>query len=249
MSNIKILILISTIIFINSSFILKLDAFDSIKEFNDANKLYSEKDYSKADEIYSKLLENGYDNFSINFNKASALFESGRYGEAKFYYLKALKKSPFDKELKTNIKVIYKKLGDDPVNSDPEIVSARFLYLLNPTFVFILVILSFVFCFVSIILFNRVGNRRILLFSVIFSVLAIVFTVLYTLQYRDLNSKFFIITAKEANCYNTPNNGDVVLMTLKEGTKLKIVDKTDNFVKTNLNNGLFGWVEKSKIIF
>jgi len=249
MSNIKLLTLILVIIFINSSFILKANDFDGIKEFNDANRLYSEKDYLKANEIYSKLLENGYDNFSINFNKASSLFEFGRYGEAKFYYLKALKKSPFDKELKTNIKVTYKKLGEDPENSDSEIVYARFLYLLNPTLVFILVIISIVFCFISIILFNRVGNRRILLFSVIFSVIAIVFTVLYTLQYRDLNSKFFIITVKEANCYVTPNSGDIVLMTLKEGTRLKIIDKTDNFVKTDLNNGLFGWIDKSKIVF
>jgi tetratricopeptide (TPR) repeat protein len=244
----KLFIFISIIIFINSG-LVEANDFDSIKEFNDANRFYSEKNYSMANEIYSKLLENGYDNFNINFNRASSLFELGRYGQAKFYYLIALKKNPFDKELITNIKVTYKKLGEDPANSDPEIVFARFLYLLSPTLVFILVIISLIFFIISIILFNRAGNRRILLFSIIFSILAIFFTVIYTLQYRDINSEFFIVTAKEANCYNTPNSGDFVLITLREGTRLKIIDKTDNFVKTDLNNGLFGWIEKSNIIF
>ncbi len=244
----KITIFIICMMFVGT-LMLKADSIDFRAEFDNATNYYEAKEYKKASEIYSKLIENGYNNFNVNFNKGSSSFELERYGEAKFYYLKALKKNPFDKELKTNIKVTYKKLGEDPSDSDVEIMSARMLYFFSPTVVFVLFIISIILVILSIILFRRLENRRVLIFFVVFSVLSLIFTTLYVFQYIDLNRKFFIVTSKETPCYVTPNSGDLVLVTLKEGAKLKIVDMTNNFIKTDLNNGLYGFVDKSKVVF
>ena len=57
-----------------------------------------------------------------------------------------------------------------------------------------------------------------------------------------------IVIASTITVKSSPSQGSVDLFVLHEGSKVKILDKTDNWDKIKIANGSIGWIPSSTII-
>ena len=76
---------------------------------------------------------------------------------------------------------------------------------------------------------------------------ALVFS--YQQQEYQKNSQFAIIFSEEAIVRSEPTLRSNEFLTLHEGTKVKILETFQNWVKFELANEVQGWMDKSKVRF
>src|SRR5690606_30727253 len=81
--------------------------------FDKANELYQKENFQEAIKLYQQLIEEKNNSPELYFNLANAYFQTKSNTEAVYYYEKALKLSPDDKSIETNLNCARKKLEDD----------------------------------------------------------------------------------------------------------------------------------------
>ena len=76
------------------------------------NDYYQNKQYERAVESYSKLVDEGYSGTSLFYNLGNAYYREGKIGYAILYYRKALKLSPGDDDVQHNLAIANLKTVD-----------------------------------------------------------------------------------------------------------------------------------------
>lgn len=78
----------------------------------EGDSAYNSKDYAKAVEIYTKVLETEGSNAQLLFNLGNAYCQTGDYGRAMVSYERARRQDPSIKELNANIKYLQSRIED-----------------------------------------------------------------------------------------------------------------------------------------
>ncbi len=221
-----------------------------INDFIEANNLYTNKDIVNALDKYLYVFKNGYDNFEVNYNIGCCYFKLKEYGKSRFYFERALNYKPFDPDLFQNLSVLYKIIQKNPFYGEQLIMNKRIIYFI-PIYLTIIILLFFtLLMLISLfILYIKKNNKKnFLILFTIFSIFTIFFIIIFSIQYFDFNSNIFIIKSNDANIYLAPNEVETVLTPITEGTKGKILEKINGYIRIKLNDGLSGWIKEENII-
>ncbi len=116
------------------------------RTFAQANEAYQKGDYGSAEQSYRKLLGAAVDSGSVNYNLGNACFKQKRLGEAIYYWEKARRKMPGDRDVRENLELANLMIVDRievPSPPFPLRVASRFADLLSVALESWLVLLLF----------------------------------------------------------------------------------------------------------
>lgn len=223
--------------------------------FDQANDLYNKGDFEDAITKYEAIIDNGEHSAALYFNLANAHYKLNHIAPSIYYYEKALKLSPDDKEIHNNI-AFARNMTIDAIDNVPEIGFAKFTKDVTNWFTFdnwaklsVLLMVLFVI-FYLVYYFNYSATKKRLAFIAAMSFL-ILSGCAVALAYNNYNlvknDQPAIVFAKEAQVKSEPNLRSSESFKLHEGTKVQILDTVNNWNKIKLADGKTGWIPKDDV--
>lgn len=227
----------------------------ALNNFKEANQWYEEGLYDSSITIYQALLENDYSSADLHYNLANAYFKTNRIAPAILHYEKALKINPSHEDAAFNLAIANEKTIDriDAIpelflrrwwNSLVNLISYEQWAKLIPILLIIGLIGFTLYLFLKTLAIRKFGFY-IALFCLTFSLFS---WFMASQQYSYLNkSSFAIVLQPTVNINSSPSTGSSKLFVLHEGTKLKVEEEKEDWLKVSLPNGNEGWIKKSMV--
>lgn len=219
-------------------------------KFNEATKLYSEKEIEKALTVFEEILHEGYDNFHINYNIGCCYFKLDQLGAARFYFERALFYKPFNEDLYHNLILVYKRLLKTPSHGEQIIMNRRITNIIPMSVLLYIVLFTIIITAIFLIIFFKTINHKKIYF-ILFSISSLfmtLFSIFYFIQYYEYNKKTFTVVSQTADVHISPDDSDTIILTMPEGTNGKISEKVDEYIRIRLNDGLSGWVKRENTL-
>lgn len=221
-----------------------------------ANTLYNESAYDSAAVVYESIINKGYSSATLFYNLGNTYYKMGNYPLAIYYYEKSLKLDPKNEDTKHNIEIAQAFISDK-IESVPEFFVKTWSKNISNAFsidtwsVITLVIFGVL---LICLFFYFTAKTRVLKKSMFFSgLLLIIMTIcsfsITVKKYNYIKSQNEgIIITPTITVKSSPSSSSVDLFVLHEGSKVKILDHTDNWDKIKIANGSIGWLPSSTII-
>lgn len=225
--------------------------------FQEANTAYNEGNYSEAISNYERILENGETSADLYYNLANAHYKLSHIAPSIYYYEKALQLDPGDPDVKNNLGFAQRMLIDEieevPKTGLSKIINKLISVLSFNGWAWTAVICSVLFAtFFLLYYFSNSSRPKRLFFTTSVIALILMFSALifaYQQQGYQKNSQFAIIFSEEAIIRSEPTLRSNEILTLHEGTKVKILETFQNWIKFELANEIQGWMDKSDVRF
>lgn len=207
-------------------------------KFDQGLKAANQKKYKEAIYLFEEVIEHEKSNTSAYFNLGNCYFENKEYGKAILAYERVLKYAPRDGETPSNLELCYKKLGNDQQWVPHTNGIQRMIYGIGSNTWAVLAIVVSVCMGLSIFLLLKLKNsgwkRLHLLLLTGEAVLLIGFVISAKSSENHLASnKFAIVTQKTIPTYMN-EQGEKSTVTLQEGTKVELLNSTQQMVEVML---------------
>ena len=227
-----------------------LNAQDEQKIFESANEMYKQQNYEKAIEYYKTLEKYNLISSELFYNLGNSYYKLNKVGPSIYYYEKALKLNPLNKDVQNNL-VFARRLALDNIEELPKTVFQK----LNNRYLQKLsynqwAIVSIVFCALGSLLFllfyfsNQPRSKRTFFVTSLISFLFLIISL--TITYNQFsyfkNNKVAIVFAEETEVRNAPSLNSEEVFTLHEGTKVIVLDTIDDWKKIKIADGKIGWI-------
>ncbi len=232
---------------------LHAQAPDSL--FVAANKSYQQEKYMEALESYQQIEKMDLKSSDLYFNMANIYYKTNQVAPAVYYYEKALKLAPNDKDIQFNLNFANRMILDNieplPKSLWQKFMDGIILRLTYETWVKIAVSLAFVFAILFLMYhFSYSTSKKRIYF--ITSILSVIFvTICLFFAYRNKhyveNNIEAIIFSTEAEVKSAPTNSSDVYFELHEGTKVVILETLDNWKKIKIADGKMGWIDATTL--
>ena len=227
-----------------------LNAQDEQKIFESANEMYRQQNYEKAIEYYKFLEKYNLISSELFYNLGNSYYKLNKVGPSIYYYEKALKLNPLNKDVQNNL-VFARRLALDNIEELPKTVfqklNSRYLQKLSYNQ---WAIVSIVFCALGSLLFllfyfsNQPRSKRTFFVTSLISFLFLIISL--TITYNQFsyfkNNKVAIVFAEETEVRNAPSLNSEEVFTLHEGTKVIVLDTIDDWKKIKIADGKIGWI-------
>ena len=227
-----------------------LNAQDEQKIFESANEMYKQQNYEKAIEYYKTLEKYNLISSELFYNLGNSYYKLNKVGPSIYYYEKALKLNPLNKDVQNNL-VFARRLALDNIEELPKTVfqklNSRYLQKLSYNQ---WAIVSIVFCELGSLLFllfyfsNQPRSKRTFFVTSLISFLFLIISL--TITYNQFsyfkNNKVAIVFAEETEVRNAPSLNSEEVFTLHEGTKVIVLDTIDDWKKIKIADGKIGWI-------
>ena len=227
-----------------------LNAQDEQKIFESANEMYRQQNYEKAIEYYKTLEKYNLISSELFYNLGNSYYKLNKVGPSIYYYEKALKLNPLNKDVQNNL-VFARRLALDNIEELPKTVfqklNSRYLQKLSYNQ---WAIVSIVFCVMGSLLFllfyfsNQPRSKRTFFVTSLISFLFLIISL--TITYNQFsyfkNNKVAIVFAEETEVRNAPSLNSEEVFTLHEGTKVIVLDTIDEWKKIKIADGKIGWI-------
>lgn len=223
--------------------------------FEQANDLYNKGDFEDAISNYETILSTGDHSSALYFNLANAHYKLNHIAPSIYYYEKALKLAPNDKEINNNI-AFARNMTIDAIDTTPEIGLAKLSkdvtnWLTFDNWAKLSVVMMVLFVvFYLVYYFNDAATKKRLAFITSMSFLIVSFCAV-ALAYNNYNltknDQPAIVFAKETQVKSEPNLRSSESFKLHEGTKVQVLDTVNNWRKIKLADGKTGWISKMDI--
>lgn len=230
-------------------------SFAQINEFESANKAYTQEKYNEAIVLYNKILEKGIVSSDVYFNIGNCYYRLSNFPMAILYYEKAKKIDPADGDIDMNLKIANTKIIDK-IEPIPQLFFIKWWIIITNLFHFDIWALISVFAtaiFFILLFFyliNKTYNGKKILFWLSFtSFLIIILSSIFAYtQYSNINNKDeAIVFTPTLTVKSSPDEKGIDKFVIHEGTKVKILDELNNWVKIKIANGSNGWIEKHNV--
>ena len=226
-------------------------AGEAEKVFEKANMLYNNERYAEAASLYQQLVDSDFEHPDLYYNLGNAYFKSNEIPKAIYYYEKARKLAPNDKEILHNIEIANRYIIDKP-----DIVPEPFykvwwntwltLFTPNQWAVIALVLFNILFLLATIFfLIKDVKWKKISFYS---GLIILVFTVFsfffaYHSYKNSIDHSEAIIFSPSVVVKSSPNEKSVDLFVIHEGLKVKLLEDENGWTKIKIGNGKIGWIK------
>jgi tetratricopeptide (TPR) repeat protein len=209
---------------------------DREKVFREGNEAYRAGTYGKAIEKYGTLVkENHMESPELYFNLANAYFKDDKPGPALYYYEKAHRLAPRDKDISFNLDFARTRLSKTSDMSVKE--SFQWLgYLCTASEISLLVSFIYLaFMTVLILYVFRKEERLLWLLCTLAFLFAAGGIFLSMSIYRGEFLHYGIVTAPSAELRAGPNLSESVSTIIPEGTKVRIMRNDEDWVEVSAN--------------
>ncbi len=240
-------------------FIIFLFSFSLIfsnGKLNRANNLYSKGKYKEALNLYLKVANNKkLHNAYLYYNIGNCYFRMGKLPEAILYYERAHLLKPDDNEISFNLNYARSFLKDKfnvKVENPLELISYKVLHIFSINFLsYIFLILFFLLNFFFFFYFKnrkREKRRKYLYIFVSLFIITIIFASMLVIRVETFkNFNYGIVMKNNSEVFSGPGKNFTHLFTLNGGTKVKIIEKKDNFYHIKAGKGFEGWVNLNNV--
>lgn len=223
--------------------------------FNAANKMYQQEKYMEALDLYQQVEKQDMESAELYFNMGNIYYRTNQVAPSIYYYEKALRMSPNDKDIRfnlnfantmvlDNIEPLPKSLGQKFMDS----IVLRFTY---ETWAKISVSLAFVFA-ILFLLYHfsySTSKKRIYFISSILSVIFVTVSLFFAFRNKHYvdNKVEAIIFSASAAVKSAPTNSSDDYFELHEGTKVSVLETLDNWKKIKIADGKMGWMKDADL--
>ena len=224
-------------------------------QFEKANSLYNKGKYEAAITAYENILENNLHSSALYFNLANCYYKLNKTAPSIYYYEKALKLAPNDKEIQNNLSFA-QQMTVDEFDAIPELSTSKFfnksanMFSVNIWAVIcILFMCLFVGFFIAYYLSKNTKPKRFFFVMGVISILALVSSFILLNKKINLDSeRFGIIYPQEINVKTEPNLRSDTAFVLHEGTKVQIIESYQStWLKIKLIDGNVGWISNNAL--
>ena len=245
----KIIIAIS-IIWMVSPFILSAQ-INPENIFSEANELYNKGSYIEAINNYKVIINNDFHSAELYYNLANAYYRLDSIASSVYYYEKALQLNPNDREIIDNLALVNKTLVDeiDPITTPliESILKSLSNIFYFETWGYISIFFSFliVALFLSYYFANSSRIKRLTFVLLCISSILMLASLINGNKGYDnyVNNEYAIIYSYETDLKTEPNFRSETLFMLHEGTKVKVIENYNNWIKVRLVNGQVGYIQ------
>lgn len=223
--------------------------------FEEANEAYSNNKFETAIQKYEQILEDGETSVAVYYNLANANYKLNRVASSIYYYEKALQLNPTDKDVQNNIEFARNMTIDDiPVVEETGLgktinqLISTFSY---NTWAYLAIILSVIFVTLFLLYYfsRKPILKRVFLGTAVFVFLVGGISVYFAFKQQEIqfNNQYAIIYVEEAAIKNEPDQRGEAAFNLHEGTKAKVLEDYQGWVKIELTNGSQGWTKNKNL--
>lgn len=223
--------------------------------FEKANSEYAEANYEEAARLYEEIIDNGETSVAVYYNLGNTYYKLNEVGPSVYYYEKALQLAPNDEDVKNNIAFARSMTLDDIPETEQTGLDDRINRMVSVfsfnTWAKIAVVFSVLFAVFFLLYYFR---RRPLLKRIFFAMAVFMFlltaaSVYFAFKQYDilLNNSFAIIYVEEAEIRDEPTMREESAFELHEGTKAKVLEEYQGWVKLELADGNQGWTSLENI--
>lgn len=244
----KKLILLFSIIILSLS--VKAQTEEMQQLITDANSKYAESDFATAIELYSNVVEQGYEASELYYNLANSYFKNKNLAKSILYYEKAKLLAPEDKKIVHNLRFAQQFVVDEI-----EVIPQFFLYeffekiakLFKTDTWAVLSVSFFIFTLLTLIVmfFSKIINRKrlALLCAFIFFTFSVFTFFMANKMNNNTKGKNAGIIMSVVTIKSSPDETSTDLFLLHEGVKIGITDNIDNWYEIKLADGRVGWLK------
>lgn len=229
-----------------SLFLISVNTYAEKTLFTSANNLYTNGNYTKAILKYDSILSNNIESHEIYYNLGNCYYKIGDWANAIWHYEKSLKIEKNEKTIHnlalTNSRIIdkieplpqifYKKW----TISISQFLSTKYWQILALLFVWIFLMLR------TLILFTTYKKYKL---SYVLFIISILFLFIAEFSYNNIKKQEAIIFSSTVIVNSAPTSNSTDLFSLHAGTKIKIIDKIEDWINIKLINGNTGWIKQN----
>ncbi len=225
------------------------------KEFEQGNRLYSEKKYSEAAEIYRQIAGRGYSGVPLYYNLANCYYRTGKVGYAVLYYEKALRLNPHDEDTKHNL-VMAKRLIQGEIKPLPSFFLWKWLdsvrdiftpdgWTIFLTIIFFLILGMFgLFVFMDDVVIKKFSFYlgALLVVSFILGLAALISSFTQTTRSDEK-----VVVASSVILRSEPDESSSEILQIPEGNKIRAAEEDGDWLKVILPDGKTGWILRTGV--
>ncbi len=223
--------------------------------FVKANKLYQLEKYDEALKLYQEIENREFESDALYYNMANIYFKTDEVAPSIYYYEKALKIDPTNRDTFFNLEFA-KQMILDNIEPLPKSLGQKFrdeiiLKFTYNTWAIIAVSLAFLFA-VLFLLYHfsySTSKKRIYFVTSILTVAFVTLSVFFA--YKNYlyisNTVTAIIFAPQTQVKSAPTKTSEVNFELHEGTKVEVLEDIDNWRKIKIADGKTGWMEAADL--
>ena len=223
--------------------------------FEEGNAFYNEGKFNEAINKYQAIIDAKQHSAALYFNLGNAHYKLNNIAPSIYYFEKALKLKPNDKEIQNNI-AFARNMTIDAIDVVPEVgFSKLFKNLVNTMsfdyWAYTSVITMFLFVILYLVYYFSYSTRKKRVTFI--GSLSFLFVTCITLFFAfnkftmDKNDRPAIVFSQEALVKSEPNLRSEESFRLHEGTKVQILDTVNNWKKIKLSDGKSGWISNDDI--
>lgn len=219
--------------------------------FAKGNAYYAKAQYEEALTTYQGLLQGNHQSAVVYFNMGNASYKLGDIPSALLYYEKAHKLSPGDEDINFNLKLAGLKTVDK-IDEVPQFFMSSWwtnfiLSFSAGTFSVLSIVLVLLgSAFLILYFFSAVVavKKSSFYFSILLFFLGILTVFIASSQVSYFkNHRQAIIFSSPVNVKSEPAERAKLLFVIHDGTKVNILESSNDWIKIGLANGNVGWIK------
>jgi tetratricopeptide (TPR) repeat protein len=230
-------------------------AADDERAFQDGNRLYQEGRYQEALAAYGGILGSGTESGALYFNMGNCFYKTSDIGRAILFYERAARLLPGDADVKTNLAMANLSAVDkiEPQGDFLPVAWAdRFVHLFHRNLLAAVVSALYaagMLLLTGWIISRKRGLRRwcLRLSAACFAALLLFGLALYGQERERRLRRDAVILADKVDVKGAPGPDEITVFTLHAGTKVRMDQKTGDWVEIILPDRKVGWVQKEAL--
>ncbi len=243
------------VLFVFQVVTLNLAAINTDSLINSANKLYNQGLYDSALMDYQTLLDNNIESGELYYNMGNAYYKNNDIASAILYYEKARKLLPNDDDVNYNLNIANSMIVDK-IDKVPQLFYYQWwnyftnLFSGNLWTIISLVTFAILVSFIGLFILSKTRRSRKILFylSAFFLLITISSASLAYHNYKQIvNHDEAIVFTSSITAKSSPTQNSVDLFVIHEGTKVKVIDKINNWIEIKIQNGSTGWLPSNSV--
>ena len=202
--------------------------------FASANKLYQQESYMDALKLYQEVENKQFESGDLYYNMANIYYKTNQVAPAIYYYEKALKLDPNNKDITFNLDFA-QRMTLDNIEALPKSLGQKFrdsviLKFTYNTWAIIAVSLAFLFAILFLLYHFSYSTvkKRIYFITSILSAIFVALSIFFAIK-----NNHYIKTTKTA----------IIFAPQTKVTKVYILESLDNWRKIKIADGKTGWMD------
>ena len=222
----------------------------------EANKLYSAQEFSRAAEMYNQILASGKESAEVYFNLGNACFKTGDFVQAILNYERAKLLAPQNEDISFNLKIANQYVVDNLDQLPKPFFTRWWSTLANKasaggwakisTISFILFLLLLGSFFFS----RSMRLRKLAFYTAMIAAITLVLSFSLAFHQHALikNRTAAIVKCPRVTVKSAPAATGTDLFLIHEGLKVRITDSLDKWKEVELSDGNKGWMMDSCLV-